>query len=140
MLRTFWRYFPLFIVIPSFIDPGSIPIFIGWILLSEGGWFNLIQNTPLWMKGVAFLDAMSRLALAGQHGINAFPSYTTPTNIIHFLKFVRKDTPFRGLFSSSSLTITELPARRAPVDVLHCHMQMIQFAIYCTLWCNTRID
>jgi hypothetical protein len=51
-------------------------------LLSEGALFNLIQNTPLWMKGVASLDAMSRLALAGQQGIIASPLYTTPTNII----------------------------------------------------------
>jgi hypothetical protein len=47
------------------------------------------------MKGVAFLDAMSLLALAGQQGINALPLYTTPTNIIiPYLNFARKGTPY----------------------------------------------
>ena len=94
------------------------------------------------MKGVASLDAMSRLALAGQQGIIASPLYITPTNIIiPYSKFVLTDTPLRGIYSSSSLTDPELQARRAPVGVFRT-VTYIQFSLiyHCLLRGKALID
>src|SRR5436853_169101 len=73
MFRKVWAL--LFTVKPSSLLPGSMPTTIGWVLSLLGSWLSLIQNSPFFQKGVAFLDLIHRRARLGVVGMSGvFPS------------------------------------------------------------------